>query len=206
MCIFTDDRDYREWVYLLAETCEAFAVECWEYCAMPNHYHAGLFPTAPNISDALQFLNGEYAKWWNRRHSRVGHVFQGRPKMPIVDRHSYHLELSRYIAMNPVRANLVDAPEKWRWSSYAATIGLVEPPPFLRTAPILAEFGASEDTARANYATFVLHPGRPEFEDRIRSNERVVGDTLFKRAFKLPSIAPDPLAPIPVSAEGALVT
>ena len=198
MCIYTDDRDYREWIYLLAETCDAFDIECWDYCAMPNHYHAGLFPTLPNISDALRYLNGEYAKWWNRRHGRVGHVFQGRPKTPLVDRHRYHLELSRYIAMNPVRAKIVDAPEKWRWSSYAATMGLVETPPFLRTAPILAQFGDTVETARVRYAEFVSDQPRAEFEDRVRSNERLIGDKAFKLSFTAPAGGSDPLVVLPV--------
>jgi REP element-mobilizing transposase RayT len=198
MCIYTDDRDYREWVYLLAETCDAFDIECWDYCAMPNHYHAALFPTLPNISEGVRYLNSEYAKWWNKRHGRVGHVFQGRPKMPIVDRYRYHLELSRYIALNPVRANLVDGPEKWRWSSYAATMGLVETPPFLRTTAILAQFGGEMDTARARYAAFLTEPPRAEFEDRIRSNERLIGDKAFKLSFKAPRVAVDPPIALPV--------
>ena len=91
---------------------------------MPNHYHATLQPSQPNLSEALRRLNSVYARWWNERHQRVGHVFQGRFKDQIVDRDSYLLTLSRYVVMNPVRAGLVERPEDWRWSSYRATAGL----------------------------------------------------------------------------------
>jgi putative transposase len=187
MCIFLDDGDYRQFVYLLGEVCEKFALECWSYCLMPNHYHTALRPEKPNISEALQHLNSEYGKWWNRRHGKVGHTFQGRFKAQIVQHERYLLALLRYIALNPVRAGLVDRPEDWRWGSYPALAGLVSAPPFLYESSLLVAFGEADiAVARERFRRLVLgeHPA-PELEDRIRSNERILGSGDFKKEVRM---------------------
>src|SRR5262245_19759788 len=102
MAIFLDDGDYRQFVYLLGEVLDEFGIVCWNYCLMPNHYHVTLQPTQTNLSAAIRILNGSYGQWWNRKLSRVGHVFQGRFKDQIVDRETYLMTLSRYVVMNPV--------------------------------------------------------------------------------------------------------
>src|SRR5687767_2538281 len=157
MQIFLDDGDRRQFVHLLGETVETYEIDCWDYCVMGNHYHASLWPTKPNISDAMQYLHGEYGRWWNWRHKHVGHVFQGRFKDQIVQHEEYLLTLTRYIARNPVRAGLVDDPAKWRWSSYAAHAGLCPSPAFLTSNPILSQFPQGDiDSLRACYSKFVL--------------------------------------------------
>ena len=183
MPIFLDDGDYREFIYVLGEVCENFAIECWSYCIMPNHYHAALRTERPNFSAAIQHLNGEYAKWWNRKHRKVGHTFQGRFKDQIVQREGYLLTLLRYIALNPVRAGLVDCPSKWRWGSFPALAGAEPAPPFLRASSVLATFGGGEpEELCERFAAYVLReePEGASLQDRIRSNERVLGDALFK--------------------------
>jgi putative transposase len=182
MRIFLDDQDYRQFIYLLGEAMEEFAVPCWNYCLMPNHYHLTLQPTLPNISLAIQRLNGTYAQWWNRKHQRVGHVFQGRFKAQIVQREGYLLTLSRYVVANPVRASLVDAAQEWPWSSYRATVGLVASPSFLACESTLGLFGNDTDaTLRDRYAEFVASgTDDPTIIDRIRSNEQILGSRAFK--------------------------
>ncbi len=182
MAIFLDDRDYRQFVHLLGDVLDRFAIECWNYCVMPNHYHATLQPREPNLSEAIRQLNSLYAQWWNKRQGRVGHVFQGRFKDQIVDGTEYLLALSKYVVLNPVRAGLVEHPDQWRWSSYAATMGLCSAPPFLSASTTLRLFGdGPEAVMRARFAKSVLEP--PEDQgvvDRIRSNDRVLGDRAFK--------------------------
>ena len=182
MAIFLDDRDYQRFVQLLREVVEDFALECWNYCVMPNHYHVTLQPTLPNISAAIQQLNGRYAQWWNWRHKKVGHAFQGRPKAQIVQRDGYLLALSRYVALNPVRARLVKRPEDWQWSSYAAVIGLRRVPSFLSADATLALFGDTDrSTLQRRFADFVLASCEDEgINDRIRSSEQILGDATFK--------------------------
>lgn len=182
MSIFLDDTDYRQFVYLLGDVVEEFDVECWNYCLMPNHYHATLQPTRPNLSQAIRRLNSAYAQWWNTRHGRVGHVFQGRFKDQVVDREAYLLALSRYVVMNPVRASLVARPEDWPWSSYRATVGLEPAPAFLATASTLRLFGEGPDPGlQATFARAVTSQADDSSSmDRIRSKERVLGTRAFK--------------------------
>lgn len=195
MQIFLDDIDYRHFVYLLGDVVEEFDIDCWNYCVMPNHYHATLCPGRPNLSEAIRRLNGVYAQWWNRRHGRVGHVFQGRFKDQIVEQEGYLLSLCRYVALNPVRAQLTRQPEEWPWSSYAATIGLRPAPAFLAVESTLRHFGEGEPLVlRARFAGYVLARADNEnSEDRIRSNEWILGDKGFKDAIKTCRHAPEPL-------------
>jgi REP element-mobilizing transposase RayT len=182
MCIFLDDADYRQFVYLLGDVVERLQIQCWNYCLMPNHYHATLQPTLPNFSEAIRTLNSVYAQWWNTRHGRVGHVFQGRFKDQIVDEDAYMLTLSRYVAMNPVRGGLATRPEDWPWGSYRATVGLSPVPAFLATSQTLRLFGEGTDTIlQARFASFVTESQDDLTSfDRIRSNERVLGPRAFK--------------------------
>src|SRR3990167_4488904 len=88
---------------------------------MTNHVHL-MVETGQthSISRAIQWLHTSYSTYVNRRHDRVGHVFQGRYRSEIVDRDTYALELSRYIHLNPVRAALSGDPAIYRWSSCRA--------------------------------------------------------------------------------------
>ena len=89
----------------------------------------------------MRQLNGVYTQRFNRKHKRVGHVFQGRYKAIIVQKDSYLLELARYIVLNPVRAKMVRAAKDWPWSSYRATADMADRPDWLTTDVILAQFG-----------------------------------------------------------------
>jgi putative transposase len=190
MQIFLDDQDYYRFLVILDDVIARFEVECWHYCIMPNHYHLTLCPRRTNFSDAMRHLNARYAEWWNYRHRRVGHVFQGRFKDQIVDTDQYLLVLCRYIAMNPVRARLTEHPSQWRWSSFAATVGQQAVPRFLTVEPVLKQFAtADEDGGRARYARFVLAAANELDEDRIRSNARILGDETFRK--KLASAVPE---------------
>ena len=186
MEIFLDSVDYRKFLAILRDIVEELDIECWNYCAMPNHYHATLRPMRRNLSEAMRRINGTYAQWWNRRHGRVGHVFQGRYKDQLVQTDGYALALCRYIALNPVRAGLAEHPEDWEWSSYRATIGLQLAPPFLAVASVLRQFGDGEEEAlRGRLCAYVLGGSSPDgLDDRIRSSERVLGDKPFKAAVR----------------------
>ncbi len=183
MTIFLDDTDYRWFGHLLGDVVEEHALQCFSYCLMPNHYHLTLCPTKANLSEAIRCLNGVYAQWWNKRHSRVGHVFQGRFKDQIVQREGYLRSLCRYVALNPVRAGLAGLPEEWPWSSYGATVGLRPPIPFVAMESVLAQFGEEDSAAlQQRFAAYVIAgQGDDECtEDRIRSNERTLGNSAFK--------------------------
>ena len=74
---------------------------------MDNHYHLVVETPQANLSRGMRQLNGVYTQIFNRRHGRVGHLFQGRYKAVLVEKESYLLELARYVVLNPVKAGLV---------------------------------------------------------------------------------------------------
>ena len=181
MRIFLDDLDYRHFMFMLGEIVERFALQCWNYCAMPNHYHLTVTPTDWNLSEAIRQLNAGYAQWWNKRHDRVGHVFQGRFKAQIVQADDYLLNVCRYVAKNPVRSGLVDRPEEWPWSSYAAIAGLRDCPAFLQSALTLQMFGEEDlHVSMQRFSVYVTNEADVDTENRIRSNEPILGDRPFK--------------------------
>ena len=153
--IFFDNADREIFLNVLGAVVERFGWRIHAYCLMGNHYHLLAQTPQSNLSQGMRWLNGVYTQRFNRRHERVGHVFQGRFKSILVECDSYLLELARYIVLNPVRAGLANLPDHWRWSSYRATTGEQEAPPWLSVSWILGQFGNSEAQARDLYRQFV---------------------------------------------------
>jgi hypothetical protein len=122
---------------------------------MSNHYHLVLETAEPNLARALRQLNGVYTQQFNRRHNRVGHVFQGRYKAILVDRDSYYLEVVRYVLLNPVRAKLVTCAQDWPWSSYRAIMGQSRSIQGLDVNRLLSCFGSTLERARAAFMRFI---------------------------------------------------
>ncbi len=118
--IYLSEYDYRKFLEYLREAKEKYKFYLYAYCLMANHYHLLLETTQANISKIMHYINGSYTTYHNIKRHRCGHLFQGRYKSIVVDKDSYFLELSRYIHLNPVRAKIVQVPEKYKWSSYNA--------------------------------------------------------------------------------------
>jgi REP element-mobilizing transposase RayT len=140
----------------LGEVVSRFRWLCHAYCLMDNHYHLLIETPEGNLSLGMRQLNGVYTQRFNRRHLRVGHLFQGRFKAIVVDRDSYLIELCRYVVLNPIRAGIVNQIERFAWSSYPATMGLVGCPAWLETDWVLGQFAKVRASARRRYAKFVL--------------------------------------------------
>jgi putative transposase len=122
--IFKNDRDRKAFLDFLAETAKRFGWSITAWVLMTNHFHLVLQTPEPNLSRGMHWLNGSYAGWFNHEHKRWGHLFGGRFKAFLVEKEAYFTEVLRYVVLNPVRAGLATAPEKYRWSSYRSTAGL----------------------------------------------------------------------------------
>jgi putative transposase len=119
----------------------------------------------------MQTFTGDYAGTFNKRHRRVGHLFQGRFLGHLVDEATYLLNVCRYIVLNPVAARMVARPGVWPWSSYNATAGVARPPLWLETAKVLGQFHPRGRAVAARmYREFVaLEPAACRIRSKTRS-------------------------------------
>jgi len=154
--IFLDEDDFANFLDILCLVVKRYNFILHAYCLMTNHYHLLIETPDGNLSKGMRQLNGVYTQRFNARHNKVGHLLQGRYKSIVVDKDNYLLELCRYIVLNPLRANMVEKLEDWRWSSYMACAGYEKGLDCLATNWILSQFGSTIAQATANYRDFVL--------------------------------------------------
>ena len=115
---FLDDEDHRKYLALIARSKKQLQFKLHAYALMPNHVHLIVEPSeSATISRIMQGITIAYTKWFNKRHTRVGHVFQGRFHSRLIEQDAYLLVASRYVHRNPVRAKLVQHPAEYPWSS-----------------------------------------------------------------------------------------
>lgn len=177
--IYEDDSDRIQFLEILGEVITTFNWTCHAYCQMGNHYHLVIETPDGNLSKGMRQLNGVYTQASNRRHGRLGHLFQGRYKAILVDGDAYLLELSRYVVLNPVRAGMVAHPRDWRWSSYLDMVGERSPPAWLTTDGVLTEFASERREAVRRYIEFVLEGIGEESIWRDLAHQIYLGDETF---------------------------
>lgn len=153
--IYLSDDDRLDWLSVLGQVCKRFNWVVHAWCQMTNHYHLLIETPEGNLSAGMRQLNGVFTQNFNRRHARVGHVFQGRYKAILVDRDAYLLELARYIVLNPVRAGMVAQAPDWPWSSCRAMLGQAPAPAWLNVSNLLMAFAELPELAVMRYLKFV---------------------------------------------------
>jgi len=177
--IFHDDHDRIRLLDVLATVGARHDWQVLAYCLMNNHYHLVLETPTPSLARGMRDVNGRYAQWFNWRHRRVGHVFQGRYRSILVDGDAYFQELLRYVALNPVRARLCRSPSEWPWSSHRAMCGSCSPPSFLKVERGLSFFDRDRERAMNVYRTFVSDMSGCG-EDRYQPTGVVLGPAPFR--------------------------
>jgi len=117
--IVRDTHDYIALRAQLREVIRKFAWNVYAYCLMPNHYHLVLSTEREGLSKGMHRLNGLYAQRFNRRHGRVGHLFQNRFSAYVIESDAHLLSAILYVGDNPVRAGLAERPADWPWMDIA---------------------------------------------------------------------------------------
>ena len=119
VCFFVE-KDYTVYLSKLKEYGQKYNVSIHSYILMTNHVHLLLTPEEEGngVSRLMQSLGRYYVRYINQTHGRTGTLWQGRFKSTLVDSERYFLTVSRYIELNPVRANMVGYPVEYPWSSY----------------------------------------------------------------------------------------
>ena len=149
--IFYDNEDRLKYTELLAETQKRFPFYIYTYCLMTNHIHLQIETIDHTPSQIMKYLHTKYAKYFNKRHELIGHVFQERYGSVLIDNLDYELDVSKYIHLNPLKANLVEKLEDYAWSSYRAYV-FQEERPIVQTDKILSYF---PDPKRYFYENYV---------------------------------------------------
>ena len=136
--IFEDERDRRRFLRIMIEEQRRYGVGMLGGCQLGNHFHALITTPHGNVSDFMEQWESRFAIYSNWRHNHVGHLFQGRYPAVVME-HDIHLLIALcYIFFNPVSAGLVTRLEDYKWSTYAATVGLAPLPSYLSIDWLLA--------------------------------------------------------------------
>ncbi len=160
--IVADDRDRGRWLAQVERVVRLRRWRVFAFALMGNHFHLFLQTPEPNLSVGMRDLNSSYASYFNTRHSRAGHLFQGRYRACLVEGEGYWLEVSRYVHLNPVRAGLVAKPERWTWSSYPGYHRPTRRLAWVDYERVLKEFGGDTAAGRRRYREFIAGGlGRP---------------------------------------------
>lgn len=117
--IFRDEEDRQFYLTTLRQVQKLIPFHLHSYCLMTNHVHLQVETTQISISEIMKRINMLYSIYFNNKYSFVGHLFQGRYRAELIETDPYQLEISRYIHLNPVRANMVEFPLEYPWSSYS---------------------------------------------------------------------------------------
>jgi len=155
--IFRTDTDRGDFVARLATLAEQGAWTVYAWALLPNHAHLLIRTRTRPLPRSMRSLLTGYAGAFNRRHHRVGHLFQNRYKSIVVEAEPYLLELVRYLHVNPLRAKVVPdvrTLDRYPWTGHSALLGTVSRP-WQDTQTVLAQFGPTRRRARHAYRTFV---------------------------------------------------
>lgn len=153
--VFRETADRRRLIAQLATIVDCYEWRCRAYCLMGTHFHLIVQTPEPNLSRGMQHLCGTYAQWFNWKYGRRGHLFARRFASVHILTDSHLLEAHRYVALNPVRAELCGTAAGWKWGSFRAIAGLEPAPGFLDLDAVLGLFGVREAAARSAFRAFV---------------------------------------------------
>ena len=153
--IVTDNRDRSKWLSLLQRTATVYRWRTFSFALMNTHYHLFVQTPDANLSEGMHYFNGGYAGYFNWRHSRSGHLFDGRYRTVLVEGEGHWLEVSRYIHLNPVRAGIVRRPEDWPWSTCRGYVHASRRFAWVDYGRVLADFGGDTRSGRYSYKAFV---------------------------------------------------
>ena len=191
--LFWDDRDRYNFLDGLALGVERFHVEIHAYCLMSNHYHLLVSTPLGNISHFMQSVQTRYGGYFNIRHRRSGHVFQGHYKAKLVEGDEYLLTMSRYIHLNAVRVRknenrpLKDIVEELRddgWSSYREYIRRAKRKEWMTYGAVESHVTELMGKRRGAYLEYVergLVETDADLEELLQSSRGLIGTDEFIR-------------------------
>jgi len=180
--IFLSKRDHEKFYHYLAEARDKYRFILHAFVIMGTHYHLLIETPEANLSRIMHYINSSYTTYTNVKRKRSGHLFQGRFNAIVVDKDSYLLELSRYLHLNPVRANMAQTPQEYEYSSYRSYISN-DKTHIVTTNTILGMLADDSVTAKELYRNFVENAIAGEKENPFRNlyGGMILGSERFVR-------------------------
>ena len=121
--LFVDNEDYQKYLTFLKRYKTKYVVKLYAYCLMKNHIHLVVhFSDKKSINKMMHGINMSYAKWFNYRYIKCGHVWQDRYKSFPMLKDDYLLNCLSYVEQNPVKDSICLRAEEYPWSSYRARL------------------------------------------------------------------------------------
>jgi REP element-mobilizing transposase RayT len=146
---FMDEGDRRMWIRLLEQVAAACGWTVLAFCQMTTHVHVIVDVPDTTLPRGMQYLNREYSKRFNARHDRSGQFVRRRFGSRRITSGRDLVGAYAYVVLNPVTKGMCPRAEDWRWSSYAATLGLTDDFGFVDAHLVLAELGEAVDALRS---------------------------------------------------------
>ena len=194
--IFYTDEDYKFYLEKLKLACEKHDCELHAYVLMTNHIHLLISPNKKNgISKVIQMLGRYYVQYFNHTYQRTGTLWEGRYKSTLIDSELYALSCYRYIELNPVRANMVEHPSEYPWSSYRFN-ALGDTNELVRPHELYSRLGKTlESRCEAYRSLFTIDVPEKTIEEIRESTNKswVLGSDYFKE--KIEDKINRPMAP-----------
>ena len=155
--IFRDDDDREDLLQRVAKLVLHRQLKVYAWALMPNHFHLLVRTGQVSLDRSMRSLLTGFATVFNRRHHRVGHLFQNRYRSIVCEAERHFLELVRYIHLNPLRAGIVhnvDDLEDYAYTGHSTLLSTVRRD-WQSTDEVLAHFGRHSGWARAAYRKFI---------------------------------------------------
>jgi putative transposase len=190
--LFKDDADRQRFLKRLSERVEQFNIRLYMFVLMKNHFHLVFETPEGNCSRFMQSLSTAYTVYYNLRHRRHGHLFDGRYKAKVVEGDEYLLALTRYVHLNPVKVSgIKDRPLKerrdylreYRWSSYRSYVGKEKQVAYVDYGPVLSEMSGRQKDWPKRYREFVeggIAEDDQEFREALKESPRSIGGDAFR--------------------------
>nr|WP_302599506.1 transposase [uncultured Cellulosilyticum sp.] len=174
--IFRDYMDREVYLNRVKHYKEKFQMEIYAYCMMTNHVHLVVYDNGQDISKFMQGLNLSYAIYFNKKYDRCGHVFQGRFTSAMIKTDDYFIHVSKYVHLNPVKANIVADAIEYNWSSFKYYMENQDRWGIVNTERILKYFSDDFGEARKLYLEYI-HNG----EDMDEAEVAIALETLHEK-------------------------
>jgi hypothetical protein len=184
--IFPGDDERADFLRRLARLLPETQTACAAWCLLPNDVHLALRSGPRGLAHVMRRLLTGYAASFNRRHGRVGHVFQSRYHSSVCEEGPYLTALVRFIHLYPLRAGIASsltALAEYPWCGHGALLGRTDHP-WQATNEVLAHFAEQTESARRAYETFVSEgldrdgQPRPRTETAERLAARAIGEAI----------------------------